>query len=179
MQKDLYMHVELRALELSDANKLYEFFQKLPASENGKHNRAYGLSRKEFTQWVQKEIDYSQGKNLREGYVPRTTFVMYVDNIPVGVSNVRHYLNEKLEKYGGHIGIHILPEYRGRGYGNIIIMETLQKAKEMGIQRILIFHNDDNVSAWRASERAGSKLDSINIIDGIKVRKYVFDTSRT
>jgi len=67
------MHVELRALELSDANKLYEFFQKLPASENGKHNRANGLSRKEFTQWVQKEIDYSQGKNLREGYVSSTT----------------------------------------------------------------------------------------------------------
>ena len=42
---------------------------------------------------------------------------MYVDGTPVGVSNLRHYLNENLEKDGGHIGTHILPKYRGRGYG--------------------------------------------------------------
>ena len=171
------MLVELRSLELSDSDKLYEFFQRLPASENGKNNRAQGLSRAEFKKWVQKEIDSSHGKNLREGYVPGTTFVMYVDDVPVDVSNLRHYLNENLEKDGGHIGTHILPEYRGRGYGNIIKLETLKKAKEMGIKRVLIFNHDDNVSAWRTSEKMGGKLESINIVNGIKIRKYVFDTS--
>lgn len=36
------MRIELKPLQLSDANTLYEFFQKLPASENGKNNRAHG-----------------------------------------------------------------------------------------------------------------------------------------
>ncbi len=172
------MQVELKPLQLSDADTLYEFFQKLPASENGKNNRAHGLSREEFTNWVQKEINYSQCKNLPEGYVPRTTFVMYVDNIPVGVSNLRHYLNEKLKKNGGHIGTHILPEYRGRGFGNIITLETLKKAKEIGIKRVLVFHYDNNIPAWRTSEKMGGKLDSINMVNGIKARKYIIDTSK-
>lgn len=172
------MKIELKPLQLSDADTLYEFFQKLPASENGKNNRAHGLSREEFAKWVQKEIDSSGAKDLREGRVPGTTFVMYVDSTPVGVSNLRHYLNENLEKDGGHIGIHILPEQRGHGYGNIILLETLKKAKEMGIKHALVFNHDDNIPAWHTSEKLGGKLDSINIVNNIKLRKYVFDTSK-
>ena len=43
------MQILLRPLELSDAENLYDFFQQLPASENGKHNTANGLSQKEFS----------------------------------------------------------------------------------------------------------------------------------
>ena len=95
------MKIELKPLQLSDTETLYEFFQKLPASENGKHNRAHGLSRKDFAEWVQRELDYSQGKNLKPGYVPGTTYILYIDDVPVGVSNLRHYLNDKLEKMVG------------------------------------------------------------------------------
>ena len=42
------MKVQLRPLELSDAETLYDFFQQLPASENGKNNHAHGLSPEEF-----------------------------------------------------------------------------------------------------------------------------------
>ena len=172
------MKIQLKPLQLSDANTLYDFFQKLPASENGKKNGAHGLSKEDFAKWVQKEIDSSHGKNLRDGYVPGTTFIMYVDGKPVGVSNLRHYLNDNLKKDGGHIGTHILPEYRGQGYGNIIKLETLKKAKEMGIKQVLIFNHDDNIPAWRTSEKMGGKLDSINIVNGVKIRKYIFDTSK-
>ncbi len=172
------MKIELKPLQLSDAQNLYEFFQNLPASENGRSNRAHGLSRKDFATWVQSEIDSAQGKNLKPGYVPGTTYVMYVDGVPVGISNLRHYLNENLKKDGGHIGTHILPEYRGRGFGNIIKQETLKKAKDMGINPVLIFNNDDNIAAWRASEKLGGILVSTNEINGTKIRKYVIDTSK-
>lgn len=172
------MKIELKPLQLSDIDTLYEFFQKLPASENGKINRAHGLSRQDFAKWVQSEIDSSQGKNLKPGYVPATTFVMYVDGTPVGVSNLRHYLNDNLKKDGGHIGMHILPEYRGRGYGTIITTETLKKAKEMKIKLALIFNYDANVSAWHISEQVGGKLDNVNAVNGIKMRRYIIDTSK-
>ena len=162
------MKIQLKPLQLSDANTLYDFFQEMPASENGKKNGAHGLSKE----------DFANNRNLPEGYVPGTTFVMYVDGTPVGISNLRHYLNKKLEQDGGHIGTHILPKYRGQGYGNIIKLETLKKAKEMGIKQVLIFNHDDNIPAWRTSEKMGGKLDSINIVNGIKTRKYVFDTSK-
>ena len=71
-----------------------------------------------------------------------------------------------------------MPEYRGRGYGKILTRETLKKAEEMGINPVLIFHHDDNISAWSISEKLGGKLDSVNMIDGIKCRKYLIDTSK-
>ena len=169
--------IELKPLELSDAEKLYDFFQQLPASENGKNNTAHGLSRTEFADWVKKQIDYSKGKNLPDGYVPSTTYVLYINKVPVGVSNLRHHLCPALEKDGGHIGTHILPEYRGKGYGNIIKLETLKKAKEMGIKSALIFNHDDNIPAWKSSEKMGGELASITELNGIKLRKYVFDLS--
>ena len=171
------MYMQLKPLELSDASILYDFFQQLPQSENGKNNTAYGLSCEAFSEWVQKQIDFSVGKNLPAGFVPSTTYVLYIDDVPVGVSNLRHYLCPSLEKDGGHIGTHILPKYRGLGYGYILTKETLKKAKEMGIVSVLIFNHDDNVPAYRISEKIGGKLDSINIVDGIRIRKYIFDLS--
>ena len=169
------MQIELRALETSDAEKLYDFFQQQPASENGKNNTAYGLSNKEFAAWINKQIDYSDGKNLPDGYVPSTTYVLYIDDVPVGVSNLRHHLCPTLEKDGGHIGVHILRQYRGKGYGNIIIKETLKKAKEKGIKTALIFNHDDNIPAWKASENNGGKLSSVTMVGEIKLRKYIFE----
>ena len=172
------MQIQLKPLELSDTEVLYDFFQEMPASENGKKNGAHGLPKEDFAKWVQKELDFANNRNLPEGYVPGTTFVMYVDGTPVGISNLRHYLNKKLEQDGGHIGTHILPKYRGQGYGTIIKQKTLEKAKEMGIKTVLIFNHDTNTPAWRSSEKLGGKLDSINEVNGVKIRKYIFDTSK-
>ncbi|MBO4285169.1 MAG: GNAT family N-acetyltransferase [Alphaproteobacteria bacterium] len=172
------MKIQLKELQLSDADILYDFFQQLPASENGKNNHAHGLSQKEFAEWVKNQIDHSLGKNLSEGHVPSTTYILYIDDVPVGMSDLRHHLCPSLEKDGGHIGIHILPQYRGKGYGNLIVEETLKKAKKMGIESVLIFNHDDKVPAWRSSEKLGGKLDSVNVVDGIKLRKYIFDISQ-
>jgi len=171
------MQIELMPLKLSDAETLYDFFQQLPASENGKNNRAYGLSREEFSDWVKKQIGFSKGENLPEGYVPSTTYILYINGKPIGVGDLRHYLCPSLEKDGGHIGLHILPQYRGQGYGSILIKQMLKKAKEMGINSALIFNHDDNIPAWKISEKTGGKLVSITDTNGIKLRKYVFDIS--
>lgn len=54
----------------------------------------------------------------------------------------------------------------------------LKKAKEMGIDSVLIFNHDDNVPAWKSSEKMGGELASVNEINGVKIRKYVFDISK-
>ena len=56
--------------------------------------------------------------------------------------------------------------------------ETLKKAKDMGINPVLCFNHDDNVPAWKTSEKLGGKLDSVNTINGVKIRKYIIDTSK-
>ena len=37
----------------------------------------------------------------------------------------------------------------------------------------ILFNPDDNIPAWRSSEKLGGKLESINTVDGIKLRNYI------
>lgn len=175
------MKIELKPLSLDDINdKVYQMFQDIPAEENGANNPAHGLSREAFAKWVREEINHSEGKDLKPGYVPGTTYILWIDNQPVGRGNLRHYLVPSLERDGGHIGIHLSPKYRGKGYGNVLLAEMLKEAKKMGISKALVFNHDNNTAAWKMSERAGGILENIRDIPekGIKLRKYQIDLSR-
>jgi predicted acetyltransferase len=53
-----------------------------------------------------------------DGFVPDSTFFCLDEDrdTMVGAVNIRHYLNEYLLKYGGHIGDGIRPSERRKGY---------------------------------------------------------------
>ena len=58
-----------------------------------------------FKDYVQKLNKQSEGKSLKPGYVPGTTYWLICDDSRiVGVSRLRHYLVDHLKKEGGHIG---------------------------------------------------------------------------
>lgn len=173
------MKYELHPLTVADADRLYDFYQTIPAAENGAGNKAYGLTKDEFIEWIKQEERWSQGLDLRDDWVAGSTYVLYVDDVPVGRCNLRHYLNAELERDGGHIGLSVAPQYRGRGYGKILLRETLRMAKDKGINPVLIFHYSDNIPACKMSESVGGKLESdvFNERRGRFIRKYSFDTS--
>ena len=152
------MKIELRPLRPRETKAVYDLFQSLPREENGFENYAFGLSEAEFAEWVKEQIDSSKGIGLKEGYVPQTSFILFVDGVPVGRSKLRHRLTPALEKNGGHIGYGIAPEFRGKGYANIILTETLKRAKAMGMDKVLLTINDDNAPSWKTAERNGGVL---------------------
>lgn len=51
---------------------------------------------------------------------------------------IRHYFNEYLEKYGGHIGYSVVPSERRKGYATQMLNLVLPKCKELGLRKILI-----------------------------------------
>ncbi len=66
---------------------------------------------------------------------------MYVresDHKVVGVIQIRHYFNEFLEKYGGHIGYSICPSERRKGYATQMLRAVLPACKVLGIDKVLI-----------------------------------------
>ena len=173
------MKYELRQLSLVDADRLYDFYQTIPAKENGAGNKAYGLTKSQFIEWIKQEERSARGLDVRDDWVAATTYVLYVDDVPVGRSNLRHYLNAALEQDGGHIGLSVAPQYRGRGYSKILLRETLRMAAGKGINPVLIFHFSDNVPACKMSESVGGKLvaETFNEQRNRNIRKYAFDTS--
>jgi predicted acetyltransferase len=114
---------------------------------------------KDFAGFVQQRLDWKKGHNLPDGWVPFSTFwLIRSDNVILGTSSLRHRLNDKLRKLGGHIGYQIRPSQRRKGYGTMILRLTLIKARQLGLKRVLVTCDDDNDSSTKIIERNGGIL---------------------
>jgi predicted acetyltransferase len=114
----------------------------------------------DFAKYVKGRLDWKKGKNLPEGWIPSTTFWLVRDNdVILGTSRLRHKLTEHLRNIGGHIGYNIRPSQRRKGYGTLILELTLQKARELGLKRVLITCDDDNIASIKIIERNGGVLE--------------------
>ena len=85
-------------------------------------NGAGGLHRylDNYEGWLDKlEKDYTMTPS--EERVPARTYflVRESDHRIVGMINIRTALNERLSKFGGHIGYGIRPTERGKGYNKV------------------------------------------------------------
>lgn len=114
-----------------------------------------------FEEFVQMWLDHSQGKNLREGTVPATMYWLVDKGELIGRAHIRHELNDFLLTYGGHIGYYIKPSKRKMGYGTKILELGLEKAKEIGISKVLVTCDTDNVGSQKVIEACGGVLENI------------------
>ena len=114
----------------------------------------------DFEAFVERERSHAEGKNQPEGYIPQTELWLVDGGEYIGRVSVRQRLNEHLLQIGGHIGYNIRPSKRGRGYGNKILELALRKAKEMGIDKVRITCDVDNIASRKIIEKSGGVLDS-------------------
>ncbi|MBD3279999.1 GNAT family N-acetyltransferase [Candidatus Dojkabacteria bacterium] len=149
---------QLKKLSPTDGKDIYEMLQEMPADENGFENKFKGLSFEEYKEKLKLKDSNSRGENLPEGYVAATFFWLYFNGKPVGVSKLRHELTDHLRKYGGHIGYGIRPKERGKGYATKMLELTLEEAKKLGLRKVLITCNPDNIGSQRVAEKNGGIL---------------------
>ena len=140
--------LELKKLSVDDGFDVYKMLQEIPDEENGLVNKANGLTFDEYKEWlIAKQRDAEQ-KGIVDGWkVPSTTFWLYADGVPVGFGSIRHFLTEALSQAGGHIGYGIAPQFRGNGYGNEILRLLLKKADEIGLEKVLVTVDLDNIAS--------------------------------
>jgi len=121
---------------------------------------ASGLERMPFDAWLKKVKDQEKGKNLPEGYVPATTFMVLDEHdVIVGFLNIRHRLNEKLRKTYGHVGYMVHRDHRQKGYGMKILEFAKSYAKEtLGIRSLLVACDIKNTPSKRLIEASGGIL---------------------
>lgn len=98
------------------------------------------------------------GLNLPTGYVPSTFLFAFVAGDIVGRTSIRHELNEFLRNVGGHIGYSVVPEYRRKGFATEILRQSLLIAKSLGIDRILVTCDENNVGSMRTIEKTAEFL---------------------
>ena len=132
------------------------------------------LARSDFAAFVQRLQDDERGVNLKPGIVPSSAYWLLrhdADDVTIlGVSALRHALTPALEDAGGHIGYSIRPSERRRGYGARILALTLSCARALGLKRVLITCDTDNIGSARVIENNGGVLASEGYTELTKTR---------
>ena len=109
-----------------------------------------------------------------ENHVPDSTFFcLDVDrNILVGAVNIRHYLNEQLLLDGGHIGDGVRPSERRKGIATKMIGLALEECKKLGISKVLMVCDKDNIASSKSIIHNGGILENEIIVDGKLKQRY-------
>ena len=113
-------------------------------------------------------------KDTSSGLVPDSTFFCLDEDrdIMVGAVNIRHYLNEALLQSGGHIGDGVRPSERRKGIATQMIGLALQECKKLGIDRVLMVCDKDNVGSAKSIMKNGGVLENEVVVDGCVEQRY-------
>ena len=128
----------------------------------------------QFDVFVKQLSDMHKGRNLKDGYVHSTEFwIINTNNKYCGRISLRHKLNDFLSKHGGHIGYDIILSERGKGYSTKALSLCLKKAKNIGLTKVLLTCDEDNLPSIKTIESNKGKLKDKLEHNGILTRRYI------
>ncbi|MDD3646845.1 MAG: GNAT family N-acetyltransferase [Candidatus Gracilibacteria bacterium] len=126
----------------------------------------YGSNFEEFL----KEVNTVKN-NPPKGFTYSSLFLLTDNNEILGGIDVRHDINHpNLIEKGGHIGYGIAPQYRRKGYATKMLELGLIEAKKLGLDKILITCNKDNIGSKKVIEKNGGIFERLT--DDGKMRRY-------
>lgn len=116
-------------------------------------------------------------KDTSGGLVPDSTFFcLDTDrNVVVGAVNIRHFLNESLLLNGGHIGDGVVPSERRKGIATAMIGLALKECKKLGIEKVLMVCDKDNIGSAKSIINNGGVLENEVVVDGVTEQRYWID----
>ncbi len=91
--------------------------------------------------------------------VPYSTFWYVSGTDYLGTLVIRHYLTPDLEKVGGHIGYHVVPNHRRQGHATRMLAAGLGRARGLGLDRVLLTCSADNHPSRRTILANGGRPD--------------------
>lgn len=159
----------LKPLDGQDGRDIYEMLQRIGPDENAFTNEANGMTYEAYRGWLQRQLGWSRGVGLPEGYVKQWTFWLYDGADVVGYGKLRERITEKSRNFGGNIGFAIDPLARGKGYGSYLFSALLNKAKAMGLSEVVSTVEKGNEISKQIHEKCGG------VLIGENEYRYIFN----
>ncbi|WP_462159726.1 GNAT family N-acetyltransferase [Pseudoalteromonas sp. GB56] len=126
----------------------------------------------DFTALLARIEEFVQGENLPEGYVPSSTLWLVDQGEIVGITNVRHILNDNIAHCGGHIGLSIRPSTRGQGLGKVLMQQSIEFLAARGIAQVHIHCYKDNTASGSTIKACGGIFHSEIAVGNQLVQRY-------
>ena len=136
-----------------------------------------------FAQYLQKITDEKNCMNLKNGYVPHTTFWLVDDDKYIGTLVLRHCLTENLKLRGGHIACQIRPSERCKGFAFAGIKLCLEQAHKSNIDATLITCREDNIASYNTIRKVmidmgGLEAEPAKTDKGVEKRFWIYSQQR-
>ena len=129
----------------------------------------------DFDAWLAAIRNLKSPETTPAGLVPATEYLALDEHEHlVDMTNLRHYLNDYLLTYGGHIGYSVRPSERQNGYATQMLCLTLEKAKERDIAKVRICCDHYNVASAKTIRANGGVLEdeAYDSLDGTLTQRY-------
>ena len=99
--------------------------------------------------FIRQRRDMARGRRLAKGLVPQTDYCLMLGPRILGVCRLRHRLNRSSRLLGGHIGYDVRPTERGKGRATRMLGMVLEKARALGLRRVLLTCEKANAASAR------------------------------
>lgn len=101
-------------------------------------------------------------KEEKDGFVPDSVlFCLDTDrDVFVGAVNIRHCLTEELLRSGGHLADGVRPSERRKGIATAMIGLALEERRRLGIHRVLMTCDKDNIGSAKSIRNNGGVLEN-------------------
>ena len=120
-------------------------------------------------------LEHLELKEAADGRVPDSVFFLLDTDRDrlLGAIDIRHYLNDDLLREGGHIGDGIRPTERRKGYATEMIRLALIECRKLGIDKVLMTCDKDNIGSARSIINNGGILENEFVnSDGVIEQRY-------
>ncbi|MFN8677488.1 MAG: GNAT family N-acetyltransferase [Thermomicrobiales bacterium] len=113
----------------------------------------------DFPAYVAAQRARTDAANLPPDQLPETVFWLMEGETFIGRLSIRVTPDEARIRTIGNIGYMIRPSRRRMGYGTAILTLALPAAKALGLTRVLVTCDEDNLASRKIIERNGGRLE--------------------
>lgn len=123
----------------------------------------FGPDRRSFTSLLEViETESDTSSMLPQGHVHCDYLWVTEGADMIGFVAVRHSIDsEFLRTAGGHIGYSIRPSYRRAGHATRALGLALHRARDLGLDKVLLTCDEDNVASARTIEKQGGVFENV------------------